>query len=166
MSLNNAGSENMATKARKPNQPIIEASPFALAVAVLRERIRELPKADRDDLYSLMPDLLGDDPVAQRSAQMAIDEIMNQHSGRVLPASVAEGHGDDLDSWLTFVSRRIKEQRTKAGMTQDQLAIKAGLPQSHISRLESMQHSPTAMTLEKIARALNVPASVFDPSAD
>ena len=50
-------------------------------------------------------------------------------------------------------------------VTQEQLAAKAGLPQSHISRLEGAKHSPSRATLEKIAAALEVPLSCLDPSA-
>jgi DNA-binding XRE family transcriptional regulator len=70
-----------------------------------------------------------------------------------------------LQRGLDFVSKRIKELRMRAGLTQIELAEKAGLPQSHISRLESGKHSPSRVTLEKIAAALDVPVSEFDPSA-
>jgi transcriptional regulator with XRE-family HTH domain len=69
-----------------------------------------------------------------------------------------------LNSWIAFVSRRITDERQAAGLTQAQLAEKSGLPQSHISRLESGKHSPSRATIEKIAAALGKPLSAFDPS--
>jgi len=51
-------------------------------------------------------------------------------------------------------------------MTQQQLAEKAGLPQSHISRLEAGMHSPSHKTLEKIAAAMEIAMGDLDPAAD
>lgn len=59
----------------------------------------------------------------------------------------------------------IREAREAAGLTQAELSQQSGLPQSHISRLEQGKHSPTARTLEKIATALKLHHSHFDPSA-
>ena len=56
-----------------------------------------------------------------------------------------------LKKWATHVGNKIKDFREKAEMTQTDLAKKAGLPQSHISRLENAEHTPTNLTLVKIA---------------
>jgi transcriptional regulator with XRE-family HTH domain len=60
---------------------------------------------------------------------------------------------------------RIKDLRVNAHLTQEELAELSGLPQSHISRLESGKHSPSRITLEKLAQALNVGVEAFDLSA-
>jgi DNA-binding XRE family transcriptional regulator len=138
---------------------------FALAISVLRERVLSLPPDDRDDLYELLPSLLGDDEEERMSAQRAAREILAQAPGRLRPLELPIHPAESLRSWVDFVSRQIREHRTRAGLTQEALAEKSGLPQSHISRLESGQHSPTAKTLEKIAVALGAEPSVFDPSA-
>ena len=67
-----------------------------------------------------------------------------------------------LEQWLEHVSGKIRDARKKAGMTQEGLAELSGLPQSHISRLETAKHSPSRMTLEKIAEATGQPVSFFD----
>ncbi len=72
-----------------------------------------------------------------------------------------EGSEDDLGNWTAYVSQRIREARERAGLTQEQLSVQSGLPQSHISRLEQGKHSPTAKTLEKIATALKLPHFSF-----
>jgi transcriptional regulator with XRE-family HTH domain len=72
--------------------------------------------------------------------------------------------GEELRHWMGFVSNRIRHYREQANLTQQELADKAGLRQSHISRLEQGLHSPSSLTLEKIAAALGVSISELDPS--
>jgi len=51
---------------------------------------------------------------------------------------------------------RIKEQRIKIGMSQDQLAEKSGVARTIISQLETGQRTVTTTeTMLKIARALD-----------
>lgn len=52
------------------------------------------------------------------------------------------------------LARAIIAARIKAGMTQAELAERASLPQSNISRLESGPINPTVRTLEKVAAGL------------
>jgi len=138
---------------------------FALAIAVLRERVSGLSKDDQSDLYELLPAALGADEEERQSAFRAINEILAQSTDRVSNHDIVQVPATDLQSWLTFVSGRIKDARKKANLTQDQLAEKTGIPQSHISRLEKGEHSPTFKTLEKIAEAVGCPVSDFDPCA-
>jgi len=52
---------------------------------------------------------------------------------------------------------RIKALRMKRGMTQEQLAAKAGLSRIYIAKLEASERmSPSFPALERIARALGV----------
>jgi len=54
------------------------------------------------------------------------------------------------------LSRSIIEQRLKKKMTQEEVARKAGMPQSTISRIEGLTHGlPKLSTLKKIANALD-----------
>lgn len=138
---------------------------FALAITVLRDRVRRLSSEDRNDLYELIPHLLGGDEEEQASAQRAVKEILDQSPGSMQKLPLPLSPGKSLANWIQFISGRIREARQKAGLTQDELAAKSGLLQSHICRLEKGQHSPTAVTLEKIAQALGVDASFFDPEA-
>ena len=71
-----------------------------------------------------------------------------------------------LANWVNHVSATIRSLRESRGWTQTQLAEQAGLPQSHISRLENAAHSPTHLTLEKIARAFGVEVEEIDPCLD
>lgn len=140
-------------------------SSFELAVAVIRERIASLSAEDKDDLFALLPSLLSQDVEERAAAGVAINEILNQTTGGIQRVNLQEPSGDSLNKWLSWVSEKIKSLRKEAGLTQEELAEKSGLPQSHISRLENREHSPTAKTLQKIADALGVEAKLLDPSA-
>ncbi len=149
----------MATSYQTPD---CQEPAFALAIAVIHDRLRRLSKEDRDDLFSLIPLLIGDDEEEKQSAIVAADEILQQSSGKIQPLQTPE-HSNE--NWLKFVSGQLRKAREDSGMTQGELAAKTGLQQSHISRLEKGEHSPTQKTLKKIAEALGVETSFFDPSA-
>lgn len=144
-----------------------KVSPFELAVAVIQERVSSLPPADREDLYKLSKILMTDHSEEERdSAAVAMNEILDKGpTGGVTQMELSETPVGELDRWLEFVSEKIRSARTEAKLTQEELAEKAGLPQSHISRLENGKHSPSRSTLEKIAVAIGRPISDFDPSA-
>lgn len=131
----------------------LEDRAVALALTVLVERIRSLSKADREELEDLLK---------------TMEEILAQvpTTLREMPLARTGAGGSSLSNWKEFVAKRIRELRSKAKLTQAELAEKAGLPQSHVSRLETAQYSATRMTLEKLASALGVPLSKLDPSAE
>ena len=56
---------------------------------------------------------------------------------------------------------RIKEQREKAGMTQEELSETVGLSQNFLSQLENGRRKPSLGTVSNIASALNVPIHSF-----
>lgn len=143
-----------------------ERAAVQLAQAVLIERIRSLPEDDRRDLFELVKVLFtAEDREEVDSAAEAMVEILDQSSVRVMRQNEVKP-GRELDGWVTFVSDRIRELRRAANMTQEELAKASGLPQSHISRLERREHSPSFATLEKLATGLGVPVSDLDPSAE
>ena len=54
------------------------------------------------------------------------------------------------------LAKSIIEQRVRKKLTQEQVAKKAGMPQSTISRIEGLTHGlPKLATLKKIANALD-----------
>ena len=54
------------------------------------------------------------------------------------------------------LAKSIIQQRMKKNMTQEDVARKAGMPQSTISRIEGLTHGlPKLATLQKIADALD-----------
>jgi len=139
--------------------------PLALAIAVLGDRIRTLPSDDREDLYDLTKALVSAESDEDRDAVLhGMLEILDQRGSGVRELA-PEPPGEELQTWMTYVGRRIRQFRTGARLTQEALAEKAGLPQSHISKLETGKHSPSSLTLHKIAAALGIEAGQLDPSA-
>ena len=57
---------------------------------------------------------------------------------------------------MNKIGLRIKEIRTKSGISQEQLAGYLGISAATLSRYESMQHTPKLSILIAIARAFNV----------
>lgn len=57
------------------------------------------------------------------------------------------------------IAMRIKQHRGRRGLTQKELAKKAGLSLGYLARLEIGMHDPPLSTLVKLARALKVRAS-------
>jgi ribosome-binding protein aMBF1 (putative translation factor) len=132
----------------------------------LIERIECLSSADRDNLFELFQEWRkAEDQEERRAIRQAAEEILEQGPPAVKPmfpaGDVAMPKG--LLSWAEHVGKKIRELREQAGLTQVALAETAGLPQSHISRLENAEHSATRMTLEKIASALGVQVRDIDP---
>lgn len=56
---------------------------------------------------------------------------------------------------------RIREMRTKAGLTQQQLADKSGVNRVTIAKLESQTHAPSKDTLNSLSQALGVDKDVL-----
>jgi ribosome-binding protein aMBF1 (putative translation factor) len=55
---------------------------------------------------------------------------------------------------LASIAREVVADRKAAGLTQQELAKRAGIRQETLSRIESGKHTPTMKTLKKIDRIL------------
>jgi transcriptional regulator with XRE-family HTH domain len=55
------------------------------------------------------------------------------------------------------VGKQIQKVRESKGMSQQDLAAKCNFEKSNMSRLEAGRVNPTLATLEKVAKALEVP---------
>jgi ribosome-binding protein aMBF1 (putative translation factor) len=75
-----------------------------------------------------------------------------------LPKPDAGGNYPALQYIKASIARDIIRERKALGLTQAELAARAGLRQETLSRLESGKHSPTVRTVEKIDRALQTAA--------
>ncbi|MFW6125409.1 MAG: helix-turn-helix domain-containing protein [Pirellulales bacterium] len=148
------------------DKEFVYSNPLPMAVGVISERISRLPERDRDDLYESVKAMLTARCEEERSAAVeAVVEILDQQTGGI-EAHQPQPPSDKLSQWMRCVGRKIKSLRARAGLTQQQLAERAGLPQSHISKLENARHSPSALTMQKIAAALKVDLAELDPSAE
>lgn len=141
-------------------------SPIKLSLAVLMECIKAQPIEDRQDLMELSEILFSSEDEEERaSAVRAMIEIFTDEPMTVTKKQMPDEPSSNLREWIEFVSKRIIEFRTEKGLTQAELSEKTGLPQSHISRLETGKHSPAHSTLVKIAEALEIDVAKLDPSA-
>lgn len=84
----------------------------------------------------------------------------------VLDAQVNEAGAEALDRYQVSLGRRVAELRAKLGMTQEELAQKAEMRQPHLSRLENGKHTPSDLTIQRIAKALGVNPSQIDPGSN
>lgn len=61
-----------------------------------------------------------------------------------------------MDSVLVRFGRRIRELRKKKGLSQEALALEAGLDRSYIGGVERGERNISLINVEKLARALRV----------
>ena len=59
---------------------------------------------------------------------------------------------------------RIAALRKLAGLSQEQLAERAGLQRTHISRIEAGKYAVTLETVQAIAEALGMTVDIIDPA--
>lgn len=55
-----------------------------------------------------------------------------------------------------LVAWNLRRLRVTRGVSQDDLALSAGLERAHVGYIESGKRNPTVVTLEKIAHSLGV----------
>ena len=60
------------------------------------------------------------------------------------------------------IGQRIAALRKLAGMNQEQLALRAGLQRTHISRIEAGKYAVTLETIQAIAEALGMTVDIVD----
>lgn len=158
----------MCEKESLPGDYAAEA--VAEVARFLGKLISRLPLSDQGkrDVWGFVSDLAeAEDEDDIKYIIGAIKEVFEGPKGRATKqvVEVSEPRSEGYQKWVSWISARVKEERKLAGLTQEKLAEKSGLPQSHISRIENGKHSPSHATLEKIAVALGKPLTVFDPSA-
>ncbi len=65
----------------------------------------------------------------------------------------------ELDAVLTSIAETLHEERVRAGLTLEQLALRADLSTAHLSRLESGSRQPSIAALITLSRALGISVS-------
>lgn len=74
--------------------------------------------------------------------------------GPALPEPDAKGNRPALETMRALMARGIIRDRKAAGLTQTELARRAGIRQETLSRIESGHQTPSDATLKKIDAAL------------
>ncbi|MYN44964.1 helix-turn-helix domain-containing protein [Pseudoduganella sp. FT93W] len=71
---------------------------------------------------------------------------------------------------MSVFSNRLKEARTRAGLSQERLGVLAGIDEmsssARMNQYEKAKHEPDFTMVERIAKALNVPESYFYAADD
>lgn len=136
-----------------------------LAVACLMHRIATLPQESVADLAALAPELAKcDNAETFREIVDTLREILFPE----LIGDICDGaagpfrDAGNLQLRMNWIGEKVKAKREAAGLTQVELAEKARLPQSHISRIESGKHSPSHKTITKLANALGIEEKDLD----
>ncbi len=75
----------------------------------------------------------------------------------------AEDHEGNAEEDARYAGRAIEIERTKAGLTQGDLAQLSGVSQPHISSIEKGNWSPKLNTIMLIAEALGVDVNALLP---
>jgi len=146
-----------------------DLTPEDIVVAFVIERFRQLPRESFGDIVSLIKTLTSPDTpiedqheIFETIREILFPELVGEvHIGR---AGSIEETQDKLHKRADHIGKTIKRKREEKNLTQAELGQRAGLPQSHICRLEAGMHSPSLRTLEKIASALSVTIGDLDPS--
>lgn len=146
-----------------------------VASATLADRLARLSPDDAKDAFAVMREWVkaraSRDVETVAAAESAFMEILDPAVAVAVRKMELAEHADlstrrPHQQWLDALSDRLRKAREQAGLTQQQLQDKSGLPQSHISRIENARLSPSRTTLERLAKALRVPLRSLDPSED
>lgn len=81
--------------------------------------------------------------------QMAAGEAEPQ-----LPPADAEGNRPAVESLRVLLAQKLLRRRRAAGLSQVELARRAGVRAETINRIEKGKHSPSVETVERITKAL------------
>ncbi len=68
---------------------------------------------------------------------------------------------DDYNSLSKKIGKKIKLERIKRDISQENLALDAGLDRNTVWKIESGRVSPTIDSLEKIAKALGIEFAIL-----
>src|ERR1700735_5831076 len=80
---------------------------------------------------------------------------------RATPPSEPPGAFEDTD-FLLFVGKRVRDARSRRGMTRKMLAQEADVSERHLAQIELGEGNVSLILLRRITNALNIPvAEVF-----
>ena len=81
-------------------------------------------------------------------------ELVGETWDPPLPIPDAKGNCPAVEAARVLLARKIIRRRRAAGLTQADLAKRAGVRVETLSRLEHARHSPNVATVDKIVRTL------------
>lgn len=91
----------------------------------------------------------------RKSSKASVADVVRKHAKKKAGRPTSRDHASDL-----AVGARLRSVREAAGLTQRQLATKAGVTNATISLIEQEAHAPSLASLHRILSA--VPISIAD----
>jgi DNA-binding XRE family transcriptional regulator len=82
-------------------------------------------------------------------------QLTSEKGEPALPSPDAKGNYPAVDALRVVLARKISRRRREAGLSQAELARRAGVRTETINRLEQGKHTPTLETVNKIDRVLS-----------
>jgi ribosome-binding protein aMBF1 (putative translation factor) len=151
---NKTGRSTLSPEKRALLDRILELRPTQRRRVFALSRLHEKARNEQEarEISEALAEILFRDPES-----LAATPINNERS---------KDGGKTLGEHRAFVAGQIKKQRQRLKMSQEELARKAGIPQSHVCRLETGKHAPTYLTIEKLAKAMKVKPSQLDPGVN
>jgi DNA-binding XRE family transcriptional regulator len=112
-------------------------------------------RTQADELLSKVETLLSETRRVSRQVQQLVEAVSGADAGfPALPPADADGCRPAKETIRAVLARQLIEGRKRAGLTQAELAQRAGVRLETISRLESGKHAPNVRTVDKIDAAL------------
>ncbi|MGC8551750.1 MAG: helix-turn-helix domain-containing protein [Phycisphaerae bacterium] len=144
----------------------LQEEALTMAVAIVAERIARLPEEDKQDLFELVKALAQAQGAEEFTAAVGgMREILDQQPQKAVAFLPPLGEPSAaLVRWNAHIAGAVRKRRENAHLTQQELAAKTGLTQSHISRIENAELSPSHRTVDRLAAALGVEPSEIDPT--
>lgn len=89
-------------------------------------------------------------------AELKYEPVDHDHEAFLARASARAGFTEEYDALESQYQmvRELLRARTRAGLTQEQVAVSMGTTKSAVSRLETAAQSPSLSTLRKYAAAV------------
>jgi len=66
-----------------------------------------------------------------------------------------------MEEMVVILGKRIRELRLRTGLSQEKMAVKAGLDRTYYAGIERGERNPSVKQLAKIAAALEIPISAL-----
>lgn len=133
----------------------------------MAKRLLELNQSEMAIMKRLFVELMGSPPeharieIIQTIVELAVpdESVGNLSSNRKSNPEARQR----VRTAREYIGIQIRKCRESLGMTQTQLARKARIPQSHVSRLETGKLAPTRRTIERLSKVLKVRPADLDP---
>jgi DNA-binding XRE family transcriptional regulator len=81
-------------------------------------------------------------------------KLKNEPDELALPRPDAKGNYPAMEALRVVLARKIVRRRRAAGLTQVELARRAGIRPETVNRIEQGKHTPSVETINKIDRVL------------